>query len=435
VERAWVARPRLRGRLDLFTREQSGWADLASSLPVRAVVGSRLIVWAAGLIALAIFGHNASTVLVLDPNGASAPFHSAAANFLLAPVARWDSVWYLQIAHNGYFSQQSSAMFPLYPLLIRIGSLLFGSELLVGLAISLVSVTVGLCLLERLLSLDFDERTVRTTVLLTAFFPVAFFFSTVYTESLYLLVSVGALYAARHDRWAWAGALGGLAAANRSPGILIAAPLVIMYLYGPRAGRQLEGLTAWRRPRHRVSASAAWLALVPAGLLAYLAYLGIAHGQPLASFHAEQLYWGHKFAGPFGGVVAAIVRAPRDVSHVLAGTGALVGPGDPINWSGHDLIDLGFVAFAVVGLVGAWRRVPFAYLVYAVLLLAMATSFPIPKEPLASVSRYILVTFPVFIGWARLLGGRPRLTLAVLATSAALLAVLSGLWATWAWIA
>jgi hypothetical protein len=79
--------------------------------------------------------------------------------------------------------------------------------------------------------------------------------------------------------------------------------------------------------------------------------------------------------------------------------------------------------------------VPFAYFVYAVLLLAMATSSPVPHEPLPSISRYILVIFPVFVGWARLLGRRRRLTRFVLPASAILLAVFSGLWAMWAWVA
>ena len=56
-----------------------------------------MIVWAFGLIALAIFGHNTEVVAALDPSGASAPFHGAAAKFVLAPAARWDSVGYLQL--------------------------------------------------------------------------------------------------------------------------------------------------------------------------------------------------------------------------------------------------------------------------------------------------------------------------------------------------
>lgn len=97
---------------------------------------------------MAIFGRNLHAVAMLDPYGASAPFHNEAVNLMLAPAARWDSVWYLQIAHAGYFSQQSSGLFPLYPLLIRIGSVIFHSELLVGLGISLVSMAVALSLLQ-----------------------------------------------------------------------------------------------------------------------------------------------------------------------------------------------------------------------------------------------------------------------------------------------
>ena len=265
---------------------------------------------------MAIFGRNLHAVAMLDPYGASAPFHNEAVNLMLAPAARWDSVWYLQIAHAGYFSQQSSGLFPLYPLLIRIGSVIFHSELLVGLGISLVSMAVALSLLQCLPAPDFDEATARRTVLLIAFFPVAFFLSTVYTESLYLLVSVGAVYAARQERWAWAGLFGGLAAVTRSDGILIIVPLVLIYFYGPRGRLGDGGMSRSWKPSYSVRPSIVWLAFVPAGLAAYLAYLGIAHGQPLATYYAQQHYWHHQFAGPFGAVVTAIIGAPGDVRRV-----------------------------------------------------------------------------------------------------------------------
>ena len=44
-------------------------------------------------------------------------------------------------------------------------------------------------------------------VWLLALFPASLFFGAPYSESLFLLVSVGAFYAARTGRWAWAGAL------------------------------------------------------------------------------------------------------------------------------------------------------------------------------------------------------------------------------------
>jgi len=73
--------------------------------------------------------------------------------------------------------------------------------------------------------------------------------------------------------------------------------------------------------------------------------------------------------------------------------------------------------------------------VYALALLAEACSYPTPLEPLMSLSRFVLVMFPVFMGWGARLGGRPRLNRAALVGSALLLATFSAVWATWAWIA
>jgi hypothetical protein len=419
----------------VLSRELPSWTDLASSPTLRAIGVSRLIVWTAGLIALAAFGHNGHVVSALDPNGASSPFHSAAANFVLAPAARWDSVWYLQIAHAGYFSPQSSAMFPLYPILIHLGTMLLRSELIVGLMISIASMTAALTLLYRLVALDFDERIARTTVWLITLFPVSFFFSTVYTESLFLLLTVGAIYAARLDRWAWAGVLGALASATKSAGVLLLIPLIVMYLLGPRTdGRLVTSSGRWR-PRYRVTASVGWLMLVPAGMAAYLAYLGIAHSQPFATLTAQAQFWGHYLAGPFGGLVKAATSLPHDLANILSGTGHPVGPGDPMTWNAHELIDLGFVAFAAVGLIGGKRRIPISYYAYSIALLAQPLSLPTRLEPLQSMPRYILVIFPVFIGWAILIDRRRIGRASLLAVSTALLAMFSGLWAMWAWVA
>ncbi len=101
--------------------------------------------------------------------------------------------------------------------------------------ISLVALAVALFLLHRLVSLDFGEEIATTTVLLVAFCPVSFFLSAVYTESLFLALSVGSIYAARRERWMLCGALGFLAALSRNGGIALILPTAIIYLYGPRA--------------------------------------------------------------------------------------------------------------------------------------------------------------------------------------------------------
>lgn len=426
--------------------------DAATALGVRAVLLSRVLVWVAGIGALVLFGKDGSYIAGFDHMHLTEPFRNGLANDLFAPTARWDSVWYLRIAGSGY-TRTGTAFFPLYPLLIHGGAALFGSEIVVGTLISLGAMLLGLVALHRLVALDLDEPHARLTVVLVAFFPTAFFLSAVYTESLYLGLSVGAIYAARFDRWAWAGVLGALAAATRSSGILLLVPLVLLYLYGPRAGACFDGARAglplrwsradrpvdtaadWWRPRFRVARSALWLALVPVGVVSFMAYTALAHGSALVPFQAEDLYWGRQFAGLFGAVRDALKALPRDVRGVWTGDSPGSGSLDPLTPADHGLIDMGFLLFAAVGLVAAWRRLPFAYLAYTLALLAETLSYPTQGEPLASFPRYVIVMFPIFIGWSTLLAPRRRLTAGVIGISALLLVAGSGLWTMWTWIA
>jgi hypothetical protein len=422
--------------------EETADASAATSIAIKAVIGSRLIVWAAALVALAIFGRDRYAVPLYDPNGFTEPFRAAWANFIFAPTARWDSAWYLWIGHSGYFSRSSSAFFPLYPILLHLGAIVFGSELVVGMLISLIAMTIGLYVLYLLARLDLTEEQARMTVLLLALFPTSFFFSAVYSESLFVALSVGAIYAARQDRWALASLLGALAAATRSTGVLIALPLVLMYLYGPR-GATSRAMVAtvpravaaqWWRPRYRLSASSAWLLLIPVGLCAYLGYLFITHDAPFAPFQAER-YWDREFAGPLGALVRLAKVLPGDVHRIFTGHTVRVDAGDWLSWNTHDLIDVGFLVFALVGVALAWRRVPFAYFAYAIVLLAQALSEPDRVEPLASFSRYLLIMFPIFMGWGAWLGGRRLRSWAMLGFSAVLLVFFSALWGMWIWVA
>jgi hypothetical protein len=404
------------------------------SVTVRALLGSRAIVWGAGLLALGLFGRAPWLLASMDADHLTEPFHTAAANFLFAPAARWDSVWYLAIAHAGYATRTSSAFFPLYPLLIHGGTIVLGSALLAGTLISMLAMAVALYLLYRLTRLDLSHEQARATVMLVAFFPMALFLSAVYTEALFLMLSVGAIYAARLERWAWAGVLGGLASATRSGGVLLLVALGWLYLYGPRAGAERAREGRRLLPRHGIGRSAAWLALVPTGMLAYMGYLAVAHHAPLAPFQAEAA-WGRQFAGPFGALVKALAAAPQDLRLGVTGRTVVVRGAGPVSGPTHNLIDLVFVAFAVAGLALSWRRVPSAYLVYGLALLAQALSYPTLAEPLQSVPRYLLVIFPAFMGWGAWLGERPRCSRQALTASATLLAGFSALWAIWAWVA
>src|SRR5919202_6443776 len=90
--------------------------DAAVADAWRAFWVSRLLVWGSGAAAAALFGLSAR-VQLFDPGAVTRPFGSAG-NALVAPFARWDSVWYLAIANDGYPAgdPRRAAFFQLYPL-------------------------------------------------------------------------------------------------------------------------------------------------------------------------------------------------------------------------------------------------------------------------------------------------------------------------------
>ena len=98
-----------------------------------------------------------------DPAGLTAPF-GYFGNLLVAPFARWDSVWYLAIAQGGYDHQPArTAFFPLYPLAMRGLGTVIGSDLIAGVLISLVAFAIALVLLYRLVALELERARPRAS--------------------------------------------------------------------------------------------------------------------------------------------------------------------------------------------------------------------------------------------------------------------------------
>jgi hypothetical protein len=404
---------------------------------------SRLVVWAAGLLGLLWLGR-APGAQQYDASGLTTPF-SSFGDLLVAPAARWDSVWYLTIAERGYGDEHShaqAAFYPLYPLLMRGLGWVVGSPLVAGIVVSLVCFLLALVLLHKLAVIELDAHDAHGTVLLVAFFPTAFFFSAVYSESLFLLVSVGTFLAARSGRWALAGVLGGLAALTRNSGVLLLVPLVLLFLYGPRAdwatpiGLSPRGLRARLRPRFPLTRQILWLALVPLGLALYLGWSAIVLGDVFAPYHAQALWLRH--FEPFGAVTGGVRAAWLGLRQLVHGSPTpryfRDSGGDSFLVAADSLMLLGFLAFAVVACIGALRRLPFAYGAYAAVALAMTLSYPLDAQPLMSLPRYMVVLFPLQMWLARWSGERGGVERAV-GVSAVLLGLFAAHFAHWGFVA
>ncbi|HUY11873.1 MAG TPA: mannosyltransferase family protein, partial [Candidatus Dormibacteraeota bacterium] len=118
---------------------------------------------------------------------------SESSHLLLAVWGRWDAVHYLNIATRGYQGTEM-AFFPLFPMMIRALGVLVGNHLIAGLLISNACFFFGLLFLYKLLEREFDRTVARRAIFYISIFPSAVFFSAVYTESLFFMLTVAAFF-------------------------------------------------------------------------------------------------------------------------------------------------------------------------------------------------------------------------------------------------
>jgi hypothetical protein len=444
-------------------------ADPARALAVRdswrALWSSRLLIWLAAIVTLATYG-SGPVRHAFNPAGLTRGF-GWLGDARAAPAARWDAAWYLVIARYGYrpdfgaFTSSRDAFFPLYPLGVRSLGATGLPLVLAGVLLSTGALALALYGIHRLTTLELGgaaaraghtlldararpsksspQQVARLAVIVTAFAPMAFFLSAVYSESLYLALSVGLFYAARRGRFLTAGLLAALAAATRSAGIVLLLPALMLYAYGPREDRAPDFATArGLAPRYRLRKDVLWLGLAPLGLFAYLLYLSLAGGDALAPFHAQDV-WGRHFAGPYVGAWDGLRAAFDGVRQLASGQQQHLylpaGGGSAFVASEHNLLLVAFLLAGVVAIVGALRALPLAYGVYVIAALALPLSYPVTSQPLMSLPRFLVVLFPLGIWLAVWLSEHPRAQRPALVCSGLLLAFFTAEFATWHWVA
>jgi hypothetical protein len=413
--------------------------NLDSATPsVVASAGSRLLLAGVAVLTTYTIGVVPRPLQLRDP--AHAEVLHGPLKRLFEPWAHWDGVWFVRIASGGYH-RSSAAFFPLYPLLVRaLEPLTAHNYVIAGVALSMACYAAAMMLLFRLAADEFGPRVAQWSVVFISLFPMALFFQAVYSESLFLLLTLASLWAGRRGRWALAGLSGLLAALTRNGGLLLMAPLAMMWWEQRRGcAIRLPGGPATRRAsftRPPAPWSLAWLMLVPAGLGLYMAYLWRRFHDPML-FSDAQRAWGRSLALPttavWRGLILAAKAAYWSVARVLS-----VGPSASATGAGQHLDLLArlpeflAVLFALWLLIGCWRRLPAPYTAYATAACLFPLFYPSVSQPLSSYPRFLLVNFPLFIVMALLLAERRRWRWAVVGVMLALSVVATMLFASFA---
>jgi hypothetical protein len=201
---------------------------------------------------------------------------------LISSLTSWDGVYYLGIAADGYRAGPANGpypnivFFPLYPLAVRAVAAPLGGDValagvLVANAAGLAALFVAYGLARRRLGSD----TALLAATLVALQPGAVAFAMTYSDSLFLLLAVGASLCAERDQRPAAGILAGLAGLTRLQGVLLIVPLLL--LFAARDGR---------KPR----VSWLWALGGPLGLVAFAVYIGAVTGEPFALLTAQSIW-------------------------------------------------------------------------------------------------------------------------------------------------
>ncbi|BCJ87118.1 mannosyltransferase family protein [Effusibacillus dendaii] len=326
----------------------------------------------------------------------SMPFHSIKEYLqyaLIQNFVRWDSLWYLRIATDGYAELKRAAFFPLYPYLIR--GLHFAFDMpyrIGGLLIANVTLLLALYLLLRLLARDFSRSHAVYTGLLLVVFPTSFYFSALYTESLFLFLTVGCLLSIRQEKWLLAGIFGFFAALTRNTGFLLVFPFLYAYL----SARNFQ----WRQIRPDIVA----IALIPTGLIVYMTLLFFKIGDPLGFVRAQK-FWNRTSLWPWATLWYGtwdILTKPRR--------------GWPLWDHAYEAI-AAYLELLLIGL-SLWKqkwRLPNEYLLYLVPAVIVPLCSPsIGNSYFYSIPRFIIVLFPLFAIWALIFKNKRSIGIAAL---------------------
>jgi hypothetical protein len=383
---------------------------------------SRTAIWAAVVFA----------VLVFEPNRHpraeqwDRPELTRDLGLLVDVWARWDSVWFLRIAEDGYgaVEEAATAFYPLYPLLVALlGRVLLGHYVLAGILVSLAATLGAFVLLYRLAEEKLDAEAARRTVLYLAVFPFAVFLGAVYSEALFLFLALASFLLAERGRFLAAGVTAGLAWLTRPLGVALVPALALI---------------AWRSADRR--GALARLGAAPALFALYPLYLWWRLDDPLAFLRAQEA-WGRQFspAGPLGGLWDGLRAGWAGVRQLASGSDttrywSAVQDADPDRVAAVKLQQLALLGLFVALTVVAWRRFGGPYGLFGALSIAIPLSVPSERWPLLSVPRFGLVVFPFFLALA-VVGARPRVHTAVVVASAVFLGVVSVQWALWQWVA
>lgn len=305
--------------------------------------------------------NNAGPISYVYSQGDSQSFSS----IFLSPWANFDGIHYLRIAQSGYSNE--ARFFPLFPLILKTAANNF--------VISLVLVTtiffLAIYFFKKLLVLDFSNQIATNSLIYLLLFPTSFFFASIYSEGLFLLLTVLSFYFARQKKWFLSIICAMLLMTTRIVGVAILPALLYEFVTKEKIGIKKIAL----------------FLLAPLGL---------------ALFSLFNYYKWHNFfyfiqaQGELGNnrMVSGIVLFPQTIFRYfkILTTVSI----DSYGWM-IALLEVSSFLFVSFLLYFAWKeKIRASYLIFAAINFAIIIS----TGTFSALPRYVLTIFPIFIALA-----------------------------------
>lgn len=290
---------------------------------------------------------------------------------------RWDAVNYQKIAQFGYSAtgelRPLLVFYPLYPWSVRLLTFVTQDYVLSAFIVSTLASLVAAIVLLRLVELDYSRELAQRAVWFLFIFPTSYFLHIGYTESLFLMLALSCVYAARKQRWLVAALFGALTCLTRANGLVLGPVLVMEAAYQYRVTRR------WQRQ---------WLyiPLLGLGFGGYLLLNKYVTGDAFAFTSLMKQFFSKSLSSPITGIDNALGSLSRSPSEA-------------------EMIGMQEVLFIAIGLactIVSWIKLRPAYSVWMTgnWLMFVSVSFVL------SVPRYTLTMFPIFILFALLAARR-----------------------------
>ena len=373
------------------------------------------------LVALTIFGSSRLVVVwavyiaarIVLPHRSVPSVSTSWYHYLL----RWDSDWYATIVNEGYkyngndLVQQSVVFYPLYPLIAKALTILLGIDgLLALLVVANVAAMLGVLLLFKYVRQDHGDEVALLTIAFLSFFPTSLFLSAGYTESLALLLILCCFIFLKREQFILAAAFAGLASATRSTGLVLL-PVIIWELWC-KFGVDYRRVLSYALFCSILATSGLWL---------YMFYLWSAFDSPFA-FATNQAAWRNGY-GIGHNVISALLLKGFFPLHL------------PVQNLYPRSFDVWFFLLFLTLLLVYRKWLPSSLYLFALGVL-MLPYLTITGGPFGfrSMTRFILLAFPVFIVMAKLCKNRLWLVPCITGLFAAMLFAYSALYAQWYWV-